>query len=52
MAHVKTLGETAEGVEELRESLLIAALIFSVGSYSAPISYNPKNLNCIGALSF
>ena len=40
-------------------SLLIAALIFSAGYYSAPIFfdnsknfYNSKNLNCIGALSF
>ena len=32
--------------------LLIAALIFSAGYYSAPIFYNSKNLNCIGALSF
>ena len=31
---------------------LIAALIFSAGYYSAPIFYNSKNLNCIGALSF
>ena len=32
---------------------LIAALIFSVGNYRAPIFfYNSKNLNCIGALSF
>ena len=34
------------------EVLLIAALIFSAGYYSAPIFYNSKNLNCIGALSF
>ena len=30
---------------------LIAALI-SAGYYSAPIFYNSKNLNCIGALCF
>ena len=27
-------------------------LRFSAGYYSAPIFYNSKNLNCIGALSF
>ena len=33
--------------------LLIAALILSVGYYSAPyFFYNSKILNCIGALSF
>ena len=35
-----------------RFSLLIAALIFSAGYYSAPFFYNLKNLICIGVLSF
>ena len=38
---------------DLKTLLLIAALIFSAGCYSAPIFfYNSKNLNCIGALFF
>ena len=37
---------------DVSQLFLIAAIIFSAGYYSAPIFYNSKNLNCIGALSF